>query len=1327
MTTEASTAVLAGGEAVAFRLSFAQERLWFLDHLDPGSAAYNVPFALRLGGELDLAALEQALTLLIERHEILRTTFIETGEEPLQLVHPPTAESRLEILDMSGSEVSEAEMSRRVREEVNRPFDLTTGPLLRALAIRRAADDHVLVLTLHHIVVDAWSLRVLWRDLAALYAAVTAGVEPDLHEPAVQYGDFAVWQREWFSGERLATALDHWRNALQEVPAVLDLPLDRPRPAVQSDDGAHCRTVLAGDIVPRLEEFGREERATLFMTLLAAFAALLARYSGQERFAVGTPVANRNRVELEEVIGFFANTLALGMDLTKGPSFRELVRRTRETALLAYANQDLPFEKLVAELNPERSLSHAPLFQVFFQFHESVGDPAELPGLTSERVDIDRRRAKFDLSLTLLRESNGLRASFEYSTDVLEHSTVERLAASFEALLRGMLDYPDREIGDIDFMSDDERKLLVEWNATAMSVPDERVDQLISIRAFASPDAIAVEDGTCRLRYGELEDRSNRFARHLQELEVRRGDLVGLCLDRGAQMLIAALGVLKAGAGYVPLDPTYPRDRLAFMLEDSQAPVVVTELKLLDLLLDTRAQIVCVDRDGPSIAAHAAAPLRTDTGRDDVAVVIYTSGSTGKPKGVETRHGGLANLLTSVQRDLQIGADDVFLATTTLSFDIAATELYVALLAGGRVAVAPTGAAADPKVLAELVERHGATFLQGTPSGWRLLLDGGWSGRAGLTALTAGEPLTPELAEALLERVDALWNYYGPTETTVYSTGTKIESGTHITIGKPLGNTQIHILDRRRRTTPIGVPGELCIGGRGLARGYLGRPELTAERFVANPFGEGRLYRTGDLARWLPDGRVEFLGRLDHQIKIRGYRIELGEIESLLLRHDEVREAVVIVREDTPGKRRLVAYLVTTTPSGPDPAELRTLLGRTLPDFMIPAAYVRLPELPLGPSQKVDRAALPAPNRSDATTADVVDPRDDVEAALVAIWQDVLELGAPPGVHDDFFALGGHSLLAVRLMTLVDQSFGIRLPLATLFQSATIEGMATQIAEARSKDGDWGAIVPLRPSGSKPPLFFIHGHDGELLYFRDLVRSLGADQPAIGVQPPVADGRAQPFRSVEEMASQYADEILAFRPQGPHLLVGYCFSAVLAYEVALQLERQGHPPALVALIDALPRGRRPTRSALEREKLKAFLAADARGKLAWLARRGRGLRAKVVARVRHALYELVDRTGSRPPKALASMQDAIGRALSDYVTPASRLRLTLFHATGDQRLTGEWHAKWSAIAGEVEVHEIAAEGIRHDNIVREPYATLLAETLGLCAEKAVARERAADA
>ena len=1339
MNGDGSAPGLARGEAVSFPLSFAQQRLWFLDQLSPGNSAYNVPLVLRLSGRLNEQALELALGLLIDRHESLRTTFLEDGGEAVQIVQLVASPYRLAVLDLIERTGSESSALARAREEADRPFDLTKGPLFRTLLIRQAEEEHLLVLTLHHIVADAWSLRVLRRDLAELYGALAAAREPELPELPVHYGDFAVWQREWFQGERLEEALAQWREELRDAPGLLDLPFDRPRPAEQSDRGANCRAVVGRGLVGHLEAVSQAEGATLFMTLLAAFSVLLSRYSAQDDVVVGTPIANRNRVELEELIGFFANTLALRVDLGGRPTFRELLRRTRETALRAYSTQDLPFEKLVAEMNPERSLSHSPLFQVLFQFHEAGRDVHELPGLTASRVELDRGHAKFDLALTLTKSGDGLRASFEYSTDLFDESTVERLLANFEMILQGIAADPDRAIDDLEILSAEERIQLERWNDTRRRRQEfERpVHLLFEEQVLRTPNAVSIEMGSRSLSYAELNARANSLALRLREAGVGPDVPVAICVERSIELPVAVLAVLKAGGAYAPLDPSYPAERLRFMLDETAAPVLITQTGLMEHLPEHHAQVIHIE-GGPMDNTRAEETnLAPIGGLDDLAYILFTSGSTGRPKGVAMPHATLSNMLAWQRDDFSSSPTARTLQFASLSFDVAFQELFSTWISGGTLILVDEQTRRDPEALLTLLSAQNVERLFVPFVALEQLADAslelGIVPRSLREVITAGEALqvTSSIREFFARLPGCtLQNQYGPTESHVVTAftleGAPERWPDRPPIGRPIANARVRILDERGRLAPVGVPGELHIGGDVLARGYLGRLELTEERFVRDRFASdgGRLYRTGDRARVHADGNIEFLGRLDHQVKIRGYRIEPGEIESALNGREDIRQAVVVAREDTPGNRRLVAYIVPREPAEPTPTELKGFLRLTLPEFMVPSAFVTLATLPLGPTGKVDRRALPAPGRSETTDEGLVLPRDEVESALAGIWQELLGLETEIGVRDDFFELGGHSLLSVQLMALIEEGFGARLPLATLFDSATIEALAERVVEARSNDAQWQTLFPLRATGSKPPLFLLHGHDGELLFFRDLVRRLEPDQPAFGVQPVGLDGSADMLRTVNEMAAHYANEILAFRPEGPHLLVGYCYSGVLAYEVAYQLQQRGQAPALVALIDAAPRGRRPSRGQLERRKLSAFLATDARGRLRWITRRSRGIGIKATARTRRLLYDLVARSGRRPPKGLMDIEGTLRHAMANYVTPSSRLPVTLFHAGEDGEAAGQdWYSRWSTIAGKVEVHPIVAEGIRHDNILREPYVALLADELGKCVREALERPR----
>jgi amino acid adenylation domain-containing protein len=1037
-------------------LSFAQERLWFLEQLELVGSAYTVAAPLGLSGRVNEAALERAFTAVVARHESLRTRFVDDGGEVVQLVEPP-GPFELERMDLGGWPIGEraGEARRLAREMALRPFDLRRGPLLRACLLRLGAEEHVLAVAMHHIVSDGWSMGVLIRDVSAFYAAFMHGVEPNLSSLPVQYGDYAVWQREWLKGEVLERQLAYWSGCLKGAPAALALPTDRPRPAVQSFRGAKCFFGVRHEVATALVALSRREGATLFMVLLAAFQVLLSRWSGQEDVVVGTPIAGRTEVGLEGLIGFFANTLALRTDVSGDPSFRALVGRVREGALEAYAHQEVPFEKVVEAVQPVRDLSRQPLFQAAFALRNMPLEEMELPGLRLEQLESDLGTAKFDLSLSMEETAEGLRGTLEYATDLFDGSTIERMASHFQVLLEGIATTPERRLSELPLLTAAEREqLLVRWNETDCNYPRDRcLHELFAAQAARTPDAVAVVHEADQLTYGELEARANQLAHHLRALGVGPEVVVGLCVERSLGMVVGLLGILKAGGAYLPLDPAYPAERLAYVMKDAQVQVLVTQADVRGRVPADTATVVELDADWPLIASQPDTAPASGVGPDHLAYVIYTSGSTGRPKGVMIRHQGVVSLLTSEPMRSCLGPHDILLAVTSLSFDIATLELLLPLLVGTRVVVAPSAAAADGVELDRLFRRSGATVLQATPTTWHLLLDAGWSGEQ-VRALCGGEAMTRDLANQLLQRQAEVWNLYGPTETTVWSTRAVIREGETgaVSIGRPLANTQVYVLDEDLSPVPVGVTGELYIGGVGLARGYLNRPGLTAERFVPNPFGIGeRLYRTGDRCCWQADGTLEFLGRVDHQVKVRGFRIELGEIEAALLKHPGVRQAVTVAREDEPDEKRLVAYVVAKESWSLGAGELRTHLKQSLPDYMVPSAFLILEALPLTPNGKVDRRALPAPGDRVEERA-YVGPRTPVEEVLTAIVGDVLRL-EQVGVHDNFFDLGGHSLLAMRVTARARQAFGVELPLRTLFEAPTIAELAPRLTQQNWEEG----------------------------------------------------------------------------------------------------------------------------------------------------------------------------------------------------------------------------------------------------------------------------------
>jgi amino acid adenylation domain-containing protein len=1034
-------------------VSHTQQRLWFLKQMDPQNSAYNIPASMWMRGRIDIPALERTLNDLIARHESLRTRFVEVDGSPHTVIE---AVSRLQIerIDLPDvpPERREEEARRVVTEFAGRPFDLGRCPLMRVALIRLAPELHVFCFVVHHIIADGLSLGILALDFHALYTAYATGSTPALPPLPVQYADYAEWDRRWLAGGALEQRLAFWKKELGGSLPVLQLPTDRPRPRVQTSNGARVFQTLDPSLLTDLKAAARSENVTLFMLLLAAFEVLLHRYTGEEDLPIGSAVANRNRPEVERVVGFFANNIVLRGNVGGDPTVRELLARVRETALGAFAHQDMPFDLLVTELGTRRDLEHSPLFQVMFVLNNGPMRKLQLPNLECEPIMFETGTARFDLAVDLFDSPEGLMVFFEYNTDLFDAGTMERMLGHYEGLLRSFIGGLGSRISELPLLPPREREqITVEWNRTAL--PYERqqtVHGLFEAQAARTPDAEALSFEGQSLGYAELNRRANQLAHYLRARGVTRETLVGLAMERSLEMVVAQLAILKAGGAYVPLDPGFPQDRLALMVSDAQLALIVTQASQRQIGSGSQVRRICVDTDWDEIARHPAENPAPLGGAENLAYVIYTSGSTGKPKGVQIEHRAVVNFLTSMHREPGIGPADRLLAVTTLSFDIAGLEILGPLTAGGTVVLASRATALDGYALARLIDSSGATLMQATPATWRVLLECGWTGSPGLRILCGGEGLPRELADRLLPLVSELWNMYGPTETTIWSTLARVLPGKdHPNIGRPIANTQVYILDSARQPVPVGIPGELYIGGDGVARGYLNRPELTAERFVPDPFAaraDARMYRTGDLARWRPDGTIQCLGRADHQVKIRGYRIEPGEIEAALAAHPGIAQAVVVARPEPSGAQRLVAYLVPNGSATLDPAELRTFLARGLPDYMVPSIFVSLTTLPLTPNGKIDRKALPEPEmQSIATGSTYVTPANEVEAAIAAIWQEVLRVPRV-GRNDNFFDLGGHSLLIVQVQNRLQKEFGRLVPIVEFFQYTTVAALAARLS-----------------------------------------------------------------------------------------------------------------------------------------------------------------------------------------------------------------------------------------------------------------------------------------
>jgi amino acid adenylation domain-containing protein len=1036
-----------------YPLSFGQQRLWFLDRLEPGSAAYNIPCAFRMTGPLDLAGFERAVNAITERHEVLRTSFHTVEGQPLQVIspRPSVVVRRLDLSALPEAE-REAEASRLATEEAARPFDLARGPLLRVSLLRLGCEEYVALCTMHHIISDGWSSGLLMKELSALYRP--GGDEaPALPEPPIQYADYARWERDWFEGGGADAQLNYWRRKLAGTPALLELPTDRPRPPVQSRRGARHLFELPAGLGESLSALGRREGATLFMTVLAAFQALLHKYGGQDDLVVGTPVACRGRRETEGLIGFFVNTVVVRADLSGDPTFAELLRRVRSVALEAYAHQQLPFDKLVQELVARRDLSHAPLFQVLFDLQGAPAEEFSLPGLRLSTFEFEQDTTKFDLALSMLQHRGGVNCSVQFNTDIFDAATVERMFRHFQNLLRTVAARPGLRLSEIELLSEEERRaLLSDSNQTACDYPAHlRAHELFERWASETPTAAALSFDGREMSYAELDAKAARLARRLAASGVGPDVPVVLYLERSFEMVVGLLGTLKAGGAYVPLDPAYvSRERLAFVLEDTSAPVLLTERRLTDSLPAHGARVLCLDADDEE-EPEPLEDVKRAVGPSNLAYVIYTSGSTGRPKGVMVEHGGLANLVAYHGRDFGVVPGNRVLQFASQSFDASVWEVFMTLGNGATLCLAQPERMVGGRELAALLVEERITVATLPPSVLSLMPDEGLE-RLRLL-FSAGEACPPEVA-ARWSRGRDFYNAYGPTETTVCATAHRCDGDERVPpIGRPVANAQLYVLDSRLRPVPVGVAGELYVGGAGIARGYLKRPDLTAEKFIPDPFSSqpgARLYRTGDQGRHVTGGAVEYLGRADHQVKVRGFRVELGEIEAALNRHEAVRESAVVLREDAPGDKRLVAYVATE--GGAAVTGLREFAAERLPAYMVPSAVVALEELPHTASGKVDRKRLPAPEASRPDTKPYQAPGTRLEELLANIWAEALGLDHV-GIDDNFFDLGGHSLLAVKVQEMVSKALAVEFPLIRLFQHPNVRSLA-QFLEGNNDAGE---------------------------------------------------------------------------------------------------------------------------------------------------------------------------------------------------------------------------------------------------------------------------------
>jgi amino acid adenylation domain-containing protein len=1328
-------------------LSFTQQQFWLLGQSEPDSASYNVRTAIKIAGFLNIQKLRQALTDLVDRHEILRTNIVVSEGSPMQLIKP----SMNVVLDVSDlRQLSEAERAAEIKRvlaaEADTRFDLGQGPLWRSQLMQLGDAEQVLILTIHHIICDGWSVGVLLRELVTLYENSNDEHGGSLPPLPIQYADFAVWQRTRLDEKTLAPSLRYWRQQLAGASPRLDLPTDYPRPETPALHGARLSIKVPAEISQALKTFSQQQGTTLFMTLLAAFQILLFRYSGQEDVVVGTPVAGRIMLETESLIGAFVNTLVLRGQFLGNPTCSEYLSTVRETTLGAFSHQDVPFEKLVQELNPERSLNRSPLFQVMFALKNSPAADLRAEGLTLTPLKLNSVTSKFDLSLEAEEDADGLCLSCEYNADLFVPATIERMLGHLQNLLEAILADPAQRVADLPLLGPAEReKVLVEWNETRGDILDGVcIHQLFEAQVEKTPAAIAAEFNGCQMSYAELNERTNRLAHYLRRQGVGPEVLVGICVDRSLEMLVAMLGVLKAGGAYVPLDPAYPRERITFMIEDAGLTLVLTQESLVANLAGCETCLISIDDDWKTIAREGGENPANLSGAHNLAYVIYTSGSTGNPKGVMIEQRSLVNFSASAAVAYSIGPGDRVLQFASICFDLSVEEIYPALTHGATLVLRTPEMISSARDFLAYCEEWRLTILDLPTAYWHDLIQAVSEDRLSWPApvrlvIIGGEKASFDRVNtwrSVAGQTVRLVNTYGPTEATVVATMCELGRGqcpTHVVpIGRPIRNARVFVLDKMRQPVPIGIAGELYIGGPGVARGYVHRPGLTSEKFVSDPFAaesSARLYRSGDLVRYLADGSLEFLGRVDNQVKIRGFRIELEEVEAALRGHPDVNDCAVVLNEDSKGDKNLVAYLVSQRDLRTAVSDLRNFLTTKLPAYMVPTMFVEIESLPLSPNGKIDRRALPAPaGIRAAVVGQFAGPADELEIKLTRIWERVMGI-TTIGVDDNFFDLGGHSLLAVRLFALIQKAFDRNLPLATLFQAPSVRQLAN-VLRKQGWSAPWSSLVMIQPALDRKPFFCVHAAGGNVIEYHDLARCLGPDQPFYGLQAKGLDGKAEPHKSIREMAAHYIREMREAQAEGPYLIGGRSSGGTIAFEMACQLAAIGERVALLALLDTFPAGYFKLKAGSGRFRQRSLRYLKKLGshrtnlrrlnlaeKIAYLLNKLKYAPEKTKHKLYRRVYQFYERFGRPLPEVLKNIEEINFGAVKDYEPQTYAGDVTLFLAsdlTADYDLLDGWR---ELVSGEIATFEISGD---HNNIIKEPHVRALAAQLRACLDNAQA-------
>lgn len=1317
-----------------FPLSSSQSRIWFMEYLDETITAYNIPLDFRITGKLSPSLLEKSINILIERHEALRTIFVEVNGAPFQKILPELIVP-LEIIHIEKEMDGEQDelIRKHSLEHSKYKFDIRRGPLCHFRLLVTGQQEHIFLMNFHHLVCDALSVGIFMEELVTVYQSYIDQKPVDLPPVLFTYSDYCLSEKEWLLGDEYKQQLHFWKKELAGIPDILKLPIDNHRPKIQTYNGSEFHFSIGQELKEKLGVISQKNGTGLFIPLLTAFGTLLSRYSLQDDFVIGVPVAKRNQFELESLIGVLINSLPIRFNFTEGTTFTEAIRMTKDKFYSAFENQDVPFERLVEELKVKRNMSSPPVFQALFNYLTVYKKEIQLPGILFRMMDGERETAQLDLTLTIHDHKNSLDCNFEYNTDLFSKTTIARLAGHYLSFLQQIPTREDLPARAISFLTPEESDLMLrKWNQNRAEYPfDKCIHQQFEEQVRKSPESVALVFENEQLTYSELNARANKLAHYLAGRGAREDSIVAICLERSVDLLVSVLAVAKTGATYLPLDPIFPKARLGLILDDAQPVLFITQYSLREQMPENKAELLYIDErdrytNEPVDDLHFGNPQKA-------AYIIYTSGSTGKPKGVLVKHNSTLNCVNSITKKMRVTSQDTLLAVTTVAFDVAEMDFYLPLLNGGKLVLANQETMHDIELLKSKIESSGATLFLATPVTFKMLILSSWKGKKDLRILSGGEALSRELAGKLLERCGEVWNGYAPTETTIYSLVKHVlpEDTTgegYMELGRPLDNTILYVLNSKQVPVPVGIPGELYIGGEGVSNGYINLPEMTKERFIQDPFGPDpsvKLYKSGDLVQYLPDGTVAFLNRIDFQVKIRGFRIELGEIESVLSQVKGIKENVVIVREDAGGEKMLVAYYVLENKSEVSYKELRQYLKERLPDYMIPSAFIPMEKFPLTSTLKVDRNALPDPDLSSAReSTGYVGPKTQTEQKLARIWTAILNQ-KKIGIHDDFFEIGGHSMLAVALMVKIEKELNIRLPLASLFDRSTIHLLA-ELIDQNSDSIEWRSLVPIRPAGMKKPLFLVHGLGLNVLLYTTIVNYLDPEQPVYGLQAKGLNGMDEPLTTIESIAAYYISEIQSIDKEGPYALAGFSLGGRIAFEMARQLDEMGKKVSFLGILDATAESSVADQPFLKRSRYRikyaynyilwniaSFFREPNETKFSVITRRWNGL----VKRVRGIDIKVDDKDGhiskgkkSELPKYLRKVHRVNRTANLRYVVRSYNGTVHLFKAQNQTFYIPEPdNYGWDKVVKKgVLVHEIPGE---HSNTFAPPNDKYFAEIL----------------